>query len=157
MTPLARLGRKLPWPDRAGDIIKEFARMPSPLCTAVGGAIREMSVEDVSCHCGCQDRTHRFDIHYRFDQTALGRDVACRLGLLHARSLDPGLDPQEYGYMMRHLEVDFRAVMYMANLKDEDDFTSALDYAHFTPHVTARTWEEVGQVVHMATVRHFAT
>ena len=152
MTPLARLGRRLPWPDRAGDIIKEFVRMPSPLCTAVGEVIREMSVEDVSCHCGCQDRTHRFDIHYRFDQTALVRDVACRLGLLHARSLDPGLDQQQLDDMIHRFDVDFRSVMYTANLKDE-----ALARFEHGLVLTARTWEEVGQVVHMATLRHVAT
>ena len=150
MTPLARLGRKLPWPDRVGDIIKEFVRMPSPLCTAVGEVIREMSVEDVSCHCGCQDRTHRFDIHYRFDQTALVRDVACRLGLLHARSLDPGLDQQQLDDMLHYFEVSSRDVAYVADVKDVAFMEEFID-------LTARTWEEVGQVVHMATLRHFTT
>ena len=60
-----------------------------------------MSVEGAVCHCGCQDRTHRFDIQYRFDEaTALVRDVACRRGLLHARSLDPGLDQQQLDDML---------------------------------------------------------
>ena len=110
--------------------------MPSTLCTAVGEVIREMSVEDVSCHCGCQDRTHRFDIHYRFDQTALVRDVACRRGLLHA--------------MMHHFEVSYRNVTYVAGVKD-------VAFMEESPDLTARTWEEVGQVAHLATLRHFAT
>ena len=150
MTPLARLGRRLPWPDRAGDIIKEFVRMPSPLCTAVGEVIREMSVEEAVCHCGCQDRTHRFDIQYRFEGTAFVRDVACRRGLLHARSLDPGLDQQQLDDMLHYFEVSSRDVAYVADVKDVafmEEFTDLM----------ARTWEEVGQVVHMATLRHFAT
>ena len=126
--------------------------MPSPLCTAVGEVIREMSVEDVSCHCGCQDRTHRFDVQYRFDGTALVWDKACRRGLLHARSLDPGLDQQQLDDMMHHFDVDFRSVTYTANLKDE-----ALARFEHGLVLTARTWEEVGQVVHMATLRHVAT
>ena len=150
MTPLARLGRKLPWSPEVAGVVKEFVRMPSPLCTAVGEAIREMSVEDVSCHCGCQDRTHRFDIHYRFDQTALVRDVACRVGLLHARSLDPGLDQQQLADMLHHFDVSYRDVTYVADVKDVDAMEAS-------PDLTARTWEEVGQVVHMATVRHFTT
>ena len=150
MTPLARLGRKLPWPDRVGDIIKEFVRMPSPLCTVVGEVIREMSVEDVSCHCGCQDRTHRFDVQYRFDGTALVWDKACRRGLLHARSLDPGLDQQQLDDMLHYFEVSSRDVAYVADVKDVAFMEEFID-------LTARTWEEVGQVVHMATLRHFAT
>ena len=151
MTPLARLGKRMPWSDEAGGIIKEFVRVPSPLCTAVGGIIREMSVEDAVCHCGCQDRTYRFDIQYRFDQaTALVRDVACRRGLLHARSLDPGLDPQLYDDMMHNFDVSFQDVTYVANVKD-------VDAMERFPDLTARTWEEVGDVVDMATLRHFAT
>ena len=124
--------------------------MPSPLCTAVGEAIREMSVEDVSCHCGCQDRTHRFDIQYRFEGTAFVWDKACRRGLLHARSLDPGLDQQQLDDMMHYFDVSSRDVAYVADVKDAD-------FMEASPDLTARTWEEVGQVVHMATVRHFAT
>ena len=124
--------------------------MPSPLFTAVGEVIREMSVEDVSCHCGCQDRTHRFDIQCRFDGTAFVRDVACHRGLLHARSLDPGLDQQQLDDMMHYFDVSFRNVAYVADVKDVDAMEEF-------PDLTARTWEEVGQVVHMATVRHFAT
>jgi len=124
--------------------------MPSPLCTAVGEVFRGMSVEEAVCHCGCQDRTHRFDIHYRFDQTALVRDVACRMGLLHARSLDPGLDQQQLDDMMHHFEVSYRDVAYVADVKD-------VAFMEEFPDLTARTWEEVGQVVHMATLRHFAT
>ena len=90
MTPLARLGRRLPWSDEAGGIIKEFLGTPTPLCAAVGEVIREMGAEDVARHCDCQDRARRFDVQYNFDdRTALVRDVACRQGLLHARSLDP--------------------------------------------------------------------
>ncbi len=124
--------------------------MPSPLCTAVGEVIREMSVEEVVCHCGCQDRTHRFDVQYRFDGTALVWDKACRRGLLHARSLDPGLDQQQLHDMMHHFEVSYRDVTYVADVKDADAMEES-------PDLTARTWEEVGQVVHMATLRHFTT
>ena len=110
-----------------------------------------MSVEDAVCHCGCQDRTHRFDMQYRFDEaTALVRDVACRRGLLHARSLDPGLDQQQLDDMMRYFNVSSRDVAYVADVKDVDAMEAS-------PDLTARTWEEVGQVVHMATVRHFPT
>ncbi len=150
MTPLARLGRKLPWSDEAGGIIKEFTRMPSPLCTAVGEVIREMGTEDVACHCDCQDRTYRFDVQYRFDGTAFVRDVACRRGLLHARSLDPGLDQQQLDDMLHYFEVSSRDVAYVADVKD-------VAFMEEFPNLTAWTWEEVGQVVHMATVRHFAT
>ena len=150
MTPLARLGRKLPWSPEVAGVIKDFVRMPSPLCTAVGEVIREMSVEEVVCHCDCQDRTHRFDIQYRFDGTAFVRDVACRRGLLHARSLDPGLDQQQLDDMLHHFEVSSRDVAYVADVKD-------VAFMEEFPDLTARTWEEVGQVVRMATVRHFAT
>jgi hypothetical protein len=151
MTPLARLGKRLPWLDEAGGIIKEFLGMPSPLCAAVGEVIREMGAEDVACHCDCQDRTYRFDVQYNFDdRTALVRDVACRQGLLHARSLDPGLDPQLCHDMMHRFDVSLRDVTYIADVKDADAMEEF-------PHLTARTWEEVGQVVHLATVRHFAT
>ena len=150
MTPLARLGRKLPWSDEAGGIIKQFIRVPSPLCTAVGEVFRGMSVEEAVCHCGCQDRTHRFDIHYRFDGTALVRDVACRMALLHARSLDPDLDQQQLEDITKGFEVSYRDVTYVADVKDADFMVES-------PDLTARTWEEVGQVVHLATVRHFAT
>jgi hypothetical protein len=152
MTPLARLGRKLPWSPEVAGVIKEFVRMPSPLCTAVGEVIREMSVEDAACHCGCQDVPWRFEIENRLNGTALVRDVACRLGLLHVRSLDPGLDLQRLDDMIHHFDVDFRSVMYTANLKDE-----ALARFEHGLVLTARTWEEVGQVVHMATLRHVAT
>ena len=87
--------------------------MPSPLCAAVGEVIREMGAEDVACHCDCQDRTYRFDVQYNFDGTALVRDVACRQGLLHARSLDPGLDPQLYHDMMHRLDVSLRDVTHL--------------------------------------------
>jgi hypothetical protein len=150
MTPLARLGRKLPWSPEVAGVIKEFARMPSPLCTAVGEVIREMSVEEVSCHCGCQDRTYRFDVQYRFDGTAFVREVACRLGLLHARSLDHGLGQQHLDDMMHYFDVSYRNVTYVANVRDADAMEAS-------PRLTARTWEEVGQVVDMATLRHFAT
>ena len=147
------LGKRLSWPNEVMCIIEGYLRRPTPLCMAVGEVIREMGAEDVTCHCDCQNCMFRFELELWDNTTVLVNDRACRQGLLHARSLDPGLDLQEYRNMMRHLEVDFRAVMYMANLKDEDDFMSALDYAHFTPHVTARTWEEVGQWVHLATMR----
>jgi len=124
--------------------------MPSPLCTAVGEAIREMSVEDVSCHCGCQDVPWRFEIENRLNGTALVRDVACRLGLLRARSLDPGLDQQQLDDMMHHFEVSYRDVTYVADVKDVDAMEES-------PDLTARTWEEVGEVVRLATVRHCAT
>ncbi len=110
-----------------------------------------MGTEDVACHCDCQDRTYRFNVQYNFDgRTALVRDVACRLGLLHARSLDPGLDPQLYHDMMHRFDVSLRDVTYIAGVKDADAMEEF-------PHLTARTWEEVSQVVHLATVRHFAT
>jgi hypothetical protein len=150
MTPLARLGRKLPWSPEVAGVIKDFVRMPSPLCTAVGEVIREMSVEEVVCHCDCQDRTHRFDIQNRFEGTAFVWDKACRRGLLHARSLDPGLDQQQLDDMLHHFEVSSRDVAYVADVKD-------VAFMEEFPDLTARTWEEVGQVVRMATVRHFAT
>ncbi len=150
MTPLARLGKRLPWSDEAGGVIKEFIRIPSPLCAAVGEVIREMGTEDVACHCDCQDRTYRFDVQYNFDGAALVRDVACRMGLLHARSLDPGLDQQQLDDMLYHFEVSSRDVAYVADVKDADAMEES-------PDLTARTWEEVGQVVHMATVRHVTT
>ena len=151
MTPLARLGKRLPWSDEAGRIIKEFLRTPTPLCAAVGEVIRKMGVEDVACHCDRQDHTYRFDIQYRFDNTtALVRDVACRTALLHAWSLDPGLDPQLYHDMMHRFDVDIRDVTYIADVKDVDAMEEF-------PNLRARTWAEVGQVVHLATVRHFAT
>ena len=124
--------------------------MPSPLCTAVGEVIREMSVEDAACHCGCQDVPWRFEIESRLNGTALVRDVACRMALLHARSLDPGLDQQQLDDMLHYFEVSSRDVAYVADVKD-------VAFMEEFPDLTARTWEEVGQVVHMATVRHFAT
>ena len=150
MTQLARLGRRLPWTDEAGGIIKEFLRTPTPLCAAVGDVIREMGAEDVACHCDCQDRTYRFEINLWDNRTALVSDMACRRGLLHARSLDPGLDPPLYHDMMHHFDVDLRDVTYIADVKDVDAMEEF-------PDLRARTWEEVGQVVHLATVRHFAT
>ena len=125
--------------------------MPSPLCTAVGEVIREMGVRNVSCRCGCKDRTvPRFDVHYKFDGTAHVWDMACRMGLLHARSLDPGMTQQQLDDMYEGFGVSYRNVTYVANVRDAD----AMEAAH---HLTARTWEEVGQVVDMATLRHFAT
>ena len=117
MTPLARLGKRLPWSDEAGCVIKEFLRTPTPLSAAVGDVIRELGAEDVACHCDCQERTYRFHVQYNFDnRTALVRDVACRQGLLHARSLDPGLDPQLCHDMMHHFDVDIRDVTYIADV-----------------------------------------
>ncbi len=142
------LGKRLPWPNEVMCIIESYLRRPTPLCMAVGDVIKEMSAEDVTCHCGCQDRTYRFDIHYRFDQTALVRDVACRMALLHARSLDPGLEQQQLDDMIHHFNVDIRDVTYPADVKD-------VDFMEESPDLVARTWEEVGQVVHMATLRHF--
>ena len=83
---------------------------------------------------------------------ALVRDVACRGALLHARSLDPGLDPQRLDDMIHHFDVDFRSVTYTEHLKDKADaeFQGGLV-------MTARTWEDVGRVVDMATLRHVAT
>jgi len=151
MTPLARLGKRLPWSDEAGGIIKEFFRTHTPLCAAIGAVMTEMGAEDVACHCDCQDRTYRFDVQYNFDdRTALVRDVACRQGLLHARSLDPGLDPQLYHDMMHRFDVELRDVTYIADVNDVDAMEEF-------PDLRARTWEEAGQVAHLATVRRVAT
>ena len=151
MTPLALLGKRLPWSDEAGVVIKGFLRMPSPLCVAVGEVIRQMSVENVSCHCDCQDIPFRFYVQYRFGRPALVRDMACRRGLLHVRSLDPGLDPQLLDDMVHHFEVDRRSVIYTANVKDEAR-------GRFLDGVAlAETLEDLGRFVDMATLRHAMT
>jgi hypothetical protein len=116
---------------------------------AVGEVIREMGAEDVTCHCDCHEK-YRFAINLYDDRQALVRDVACRRGLLHARSLDPGLDQQQLDDMMHHFDVSYRDVTYVADVKD-------VAFMEGFPDLTARTWEEVGQVVHMATLRHFTT
>ena len=143
----------MPWSDEAGGIIKGFLRVPSPLCTAVGGIIREMGVENVSCHCDCQDVPWRFEVDYLGDGRAHVRDVACRGALLHARSLDPGLDQQQLDDIMHNFEVSLRSVTYIANVKDE----AVLEFDQDGVVLRARTWEEVGDVVDMATLRHIAT
>ena len=79
---------------------------------------RDQGDEGVSCHCECQNLTYRFEIDYNFNGTAHVRDVACRGALLHVRSLDPGVQPQEYHDMMHHFEVDFRNVTYIADVMD---------------------------------------
>ena len=38
---------------------------------AVGEVIREMSAEDVTCHCDCQDRTYRFELELWDNMTVL--------------------------------------------------------------------------------------
>ena len=80
---------------------------------------------------------------------ALVNDKACRIGLLHARSLDPGLLTEDYRDMLRHFEVDFRNVTYVADLRDGCTLRR-------TTLLRIRTWEEVGQWVDMATLRRFA-
>ena len=117
---------------------------------AVGEVIREMSAEDVTCHCDCQNCTYRFELELWDNTTVLVNDRACRRGSLHARSLDPGLDPQLYHDMMHRFDLSLRDVTYIADVKDADAMGEF-------PHLTARTWEEVGEVVHLATLRHFAT
>jgi hypothetical protein len=116
----------------------------------VGEAIREMGAEDVACHCDCQNCTYRFELELWDNTTVLMNDRACRRGLLHARSLDPGLDQQQLDDMRHHFDVSYRDVTYVADVKDVDAMEES-------PDLTARTWEEVGQVVHMATLRHFTT
>jgi hypothetical protein len=146
---LGPLGKKLPWPNEVMCIIEGYLRRPTPLCMAVGDVIKEMSAEDVTCHCDCHEE-YRFAINLYDDRQALVRDVACRRGLLHARSLDPGLNQQRLDDMIHHFNVDIRDVTYLADVKD-------VDFMEESPDLVARTWEEVGQVVHMATLRHFTT
>ena len=147
---LGPLGKRLPWPNEVMCIIEGYLRRPTPLCMAVGEVIREMRAEDVTCHCDCQNCTYRFELELWDNTTVLVNDRACRRGLLHTRSLDPGLEQQQLDDMLHYFEVSSRDVAYVADVKD-------VAFMEEFPDLTARTWEEVGQVVHMATLRHFAT